>query len=80
MTDYSRGVIDFRAAAFESAQRLYRSLTRHRERYLRAYCAQYGISPDQLDQYELVTATKWGDDGLEVSHWMRRRSTATEGK
>lgn len=48
-------------------------LMKHRERYVSAYCARFGIPIDEFGDYELVTREEWRGMTRETSVFMRKR-------
>lgn len=69
----------FQNALLDLSVKLVRNLDRHAERYIRAYCARYGIGPEDFDQYELVSEIRYPPPdanwqvGIEHVTYMRRR-------
>ncbi len=59
----------------ESIQRLAAKhagmLLKHRERYLRAYCARFNIPLEDFHKYELCTRDEWHESVCTTSIFMR---------
>lgn len=55
------------------AEKRIETVMRHRERYITAYCARFGISVDDFDKYEVVTREEWRGTVLGTSVFMRKR-------
>ncbi len=64
---------DLSAGISSVVKRKLEVLARHRERYVTAFCARYGVTVDDFDQWELVCRTVWNGNICTTHYWVQRR-------